>query len=378
MLTHRIYDLVQAIPSNVNLFAGGHGIEPLQVDWNSLEINRLARASYDPAFAWAYAVAFAEAKEPLPTLVTEPAMAIREAYEYLLTGKCGDNLRWALVLRQDPMKCALLHALLIMPSVTLEQIAGIVSMPVAVVKLYSELWFDVRDRLDDKIYIANIVWPKTRLVAFRKDYLTTLKPEELLLRVAQEGDLDGVLELFGGAPAGNRPSEEELKERLRAHILHVTWLLVQGGIYFQDLPVIRSAFKIIAASKRAGKRARRASSTWVASTDLPTMGEAVLEAVKAMPVESDSAQSQLPKGPLAGKWFKSSHGSHSSHSSHERQPSVAGPERKTTIVWVGTSHGMRPADAEARPQGDSEMFTEILPGVTDRAARFNEVAIGTK
>ena len=137
MKTTRIHRLVEVIPPSINLFAGAHGVQPLQESWDCLEIHRLARALYDPAFAWAYAVAFAEAKMPLPALVNESS--ILEAYRFLRYGPCSDSLRGALVLREEPLKLkrGLLEALLLVaPALPIERLGELTGESKEAVQLY--------------------------------------------------------------------------------------------------------------------------------------------------------------------------------------------------------------------------------------------------
>jgi len=143
----------------------------------------------------------------------------------------------------------------------------------------------VRDRLDDRPFIANIVWPKTRQVTFQPDYLKTATPEELLLRAAHEGDLEVVMNLFGAVSAGNRPTEDELKKLLRIRVLEEAWRAVQSGGVHQDLPVLRHAIKIVVADEKAARRAeegRGKAEAWSATAVNLTPGGSVLETAKTM------------------------------------------------------------------------------------------------
>ena len=386
MKTSRIHRLVEAIPQRVHIFTGAHGVHTLQRAWDCPEIHRLARALYDPAFPWAYASAFADAKLPLPALVHEPA--IREAHGYLTTGRCSDDLRGALVLRAEPLKLkrGLLEALLLIaPAIALERIGEFTCESVGTIKIYEALFFSVRDRANDLCYRANIAYPETRQVEFQKDYLAKVDPCDLLKRAALGGDVDAVMELMGVLPSGRQLSDQEYTRIVKTKILSEAAWLAEAGLIHQPLRVFDLAVKLINASERAAARAQAAATrvpTLSVATAAPAPGWSLLQSVKAT-LANDQAKARSAKTKLAtslitrSRSSQSSRSSRSSWSSREGQPPISCPKRQTTL-WVGSSNRMRTADTELFPQGARDALQENLLGTTDRSTRLTEELVITE
>ena len=285
MVAQDIKEIIAIIPDDMPLYASVTQLTNDQAVKNQLYVKRAACALFDPAFGWKYAKALAQHKGRISSRAIRTS--IPDAVNYLTHGSRNHDLHDALMFREDcmRMKRALLEALLIMPSVPLEQISKLTCMSVKAITVYSQLWFDVRDRLDDQCYVASIVWPRTRQVSLQPDYLATATPEELLLRAAHEGDLNVVLALFGAVSAGKQIPEEELRRLLQVRILEEAWFVVQAGGIHQDLPILRQAMKLITASNKAEARAQaapRVVGAWTASTRVPAPSVSVLSQATAM------------------------------------------------------------------------------------------------
>jgi len=290
MKTSRIHELINVIPPQVHIFSGTHGMEPLQRTWDCRQIQQLAQALNDPQFPWAYAGAFADGKLPLPPLVNESA--ILEAYAFLSYGVCSDDLRGALVLREEPRKLArgLLEALLLVtPTLPLKRIGELCCLPEKVVECYEALFFLVRDRADDLCYRATIAYPNTRQVEFQKGYLAQVDPCDLLKRAAVRGGEDVVLELMGAMTSGRHPSEAEYARIVETNILSEAAWLAEAGLIHQPLRIFDLAIKLIKASKKGSSRAQSAHGAvgeWTAASAQPKPQISVLAAAKAALAEN--------------------------------------------------------------------------------------------
>lgn len=295
MQPSRIQKLIDFVPPNIPLYACIAGGTKDDGALNQLFIERSAHALTDPAFRWNFAVAFAEATQPLPVLADS---GIDRAHLFLTTGWCDEHLRAALVVREPAMQLKrwLLHALLIMPAVTLDRIGELTSLPVEAVKLYAELWLDVRDRLDDICFIGGLVWPKTRLASWQTDYFATVQPEELLLRAAHNGDLNVVLELFGALHERDQVPAEELIRMLRLNILSEASIVAEvGGVHSADVPVLDRAMQLLTAPQErqasvANTERPKSAASW------PVPGQTLLERAQAMLATNASQQFELTGG----------------------------------------------------------------------------------
>lgn len=277
----RIHTLLKAVPPHVKLYE----TQDTAPDANPL-CTRLAWAETSADFPWTYAAAFAACKTILPAAVTEPA--IREAYGYLIGGKCSESLRGALVLRTVPMKLkrGLLEALLLVsPALPLERIGELTCLPVDLVEIYEALFFSVRDRADDVSFLANIAYPNTRTVEFQKDYLTNVDPCDLLKRAALRGGLDVVMELMGVLTSGTTLNDAELARILKTNILAEAAWLAQAGCVHQKLPILDRAMKLITADIKASSRAQAPATRVMAQPAAaisPAPAFSVLEAARAV------------------------------------------------------------------------------------------------
>jgi len=379
MKISRILELVKAVPPHVTLYDPGLYGAPYEAI-HRRKICAIAYAQASPCFPWDYAVAFAVAKQPLPSVVTEPA--IRQAYEFLTTNACHDSLRDALVLREPPMSLqrGLLEALfLVDPALPLERICELACLPAETIKIYGSLFFDLSDRRDDAMFICGLVYPDTRQVEFQADYLDTVDPSDLLKRAAYRGGLQVVLELAGALASGNKPTRKELIRILQTDIMAEAAWLAKAGLVHQPLPIFDLASKIIVADiKATALAAVAANAAWqpLAGT---TTGLSVLEAAKAAVINAKSP-TRPQKVPLKAIWISpsqsshSSHGSHSSHRPHERQTSITGSESQTAR-WLWPTDGMRTADTVALSDRQGHALVENSLGQADCAVRETESSI---
>ena len=297
MLPKIIAQLVDSIPADMRPYAAEASMTDVVGAGGNMLIVNYAYAMMDPAFGWKYAMAFAKATKPLPAVVSEPY--IRAAHDYLISGKCSDNLLGTFALREESMKLArgLLEALLLVaPAMPLERIGELCCLPVAMIEKYEALFFSVRDRADDLCYRAAIAYPKTRQVEFQPDYIATVDPCDLLKRAAVRGGVDVVLELFGAVTSRSSLTDKELARILRTNILAEAAWLAQAGMIHQPLRIFDRALRLINSSERAVARAQEAATRVAAHAPAASSkpGFAVLQRVGAM------LESRKPK--LSYKW----------------------------------------------------------------------------
>jgi hypothetical protein len=217
---------------------------------HAVEINRAAYALLDPAFPWLFTMAFINMKKPLPLEVDENHM--RQAYEYEFRNFHDPRIFNALLFRHPhwrPRK-NLLEALLIIPSLSLADIARLTDTDLAAVQMYENLFFSVRDRLTDKKYINDIVYPQTRMVEHRPNYFLTEDPGHLMLRAAYNYGLEAVLEIYGITTELEEMPSELYARKLKSRLMAKSFSIAQsGGINQTNLPVMNHAFKLLLAAE---------------------------------------------------------------------------------------------------------------------------------
>ena len=380
MDTKQISQLAELIPTEVKLYAGDGQPTTNPHTIQNRFIENVAHALIDPAFGWKYATAFAASKLPLPSSVF--SFSIRRAWDYVMMGHCCEDLRDALILREEPMKLkrALLEALLIIPTLTLGLIAELTGVSVAAVKIFTELWFDVRDRMNDVCFIANIVYPQTRQVELQADYWKTVTPEQLLLRAAHNTDsVEVVLELFGEVSTRARVPVKELKKLIRYNLLAEATFIIQLGGCHQELPILTRVVKLITADIKAAARVTASPQAWQpAIATSPVLEWSVLEAVRAVLVEQHTT-SRFQKRHQNEKVQNSSQrslASSSSQSSLESQIPVTILECQTT-VWFGATNRVRSTNSEVLPDNGSNVPVEDTLRVADHRPCLTECPVVT-
>ena len=156
-----IHSLVDTLPNNNGLYRTNPLIDP-GIAWADM---LKVYAENDPAFAWKFVNECVTLKMELPALVTSSAM--RQAYDYLIHGRCSRDFKVATLLRVPNAsgKQWLIRGLLIDCNFPLAETAKYMCMSLNAVHIYEELFFSVRERFDDVGYIVNhIVYPTTRQV----------------------------------------------------------------------------------------------------------------------------------------------------------------------------------------------------------------------
>jgi hypothetical protein len=127
--------------------AGVHSL-PLEV--------RFHIALADPALGWHLALSYADAGLPLPAGLSE--CAIQRAYQFLRDPYRRDVhvLRAQDLTRPENQSSRDLLRALLLCNTTLEQVAQDCGLPVGVVELFEALFWNCRDRLQERVYLARI------------------------------------------------------------------------------------------------------------------------------------------------------------------------------------------------------------------------------
>jgi len=252
MFKSRIYALVETIPPAAKIYT-----EPKPVDGkdkppteSEVIINRRAHALLDPAFPWHYAEAFAQLKQPLPGLVDEPW--IKMAYDHILGRAINDDINEAQIFQHPKWetKRGFLESLLLLPDLRLDEVAGHAGISGITVLVYATLFFNVRDRLSDKLFMNELCYADARLVEFQPEYWNNAAPRDLMLRAAFNGDLQTVLDIFGAKTSPEAKPAETLAKRVKERILAGADFVVRAGGANSKVPVLDSARKLIVATEK--------------------------------------------------------------------------------------------------------------------------------
>jgi hypothetical protein len=271
MIKARINELVDTIPTKSKIYS-----EPADhAGTADLMINRRAHALLDAAFPWKYAQAFAQLRKLLPPIVTE--FYIRTAYDHLLGRVTNGDINEALIIQHPrwTTKRGFLEALLLFPNLRLDEVAAHVGISVSTVIVYEQLFFNVRDRLYDELFVNEICYPDTKLIEYRSEYWETVEPRDLIFRAAYNNDLDTVLHIFGSRKPSAEQSSDVSAKNVKERILAGADFVVRAGGVNSQIPVLDAARRIIVAGEKATANQNRNAPSDALSDVGMTYGESI-------------------------------------------------------------------------------------------------------
>ena len=197
---------------------------------------------------------FMDAKLDLPIAIHDQALV--RANWYLRTDCADDAMKRVLwIAHPQNHRRALLNAYLVCEDISLESIANRMRLSVEVVGLYSDLFFDIRQRQDEAL-LAELVYPEGRLPQLLGK--TVKQPaEQTMLQLAYDY---GVKEFerfaFPNRNNGQAESLASMAQKLEQRIFFDAMMLARmGGLNDSKLPVMKLANDLFCAKKK--RRARR-------------------------------------------------------------------------------------------------------------------------
>jgi len=254
MNAERIRQLNDCLPPQAALYPNADP-SPSVCAAHDQVINRAACALMDPSFPWNFAMAFVKLKLPLPAEAREPYLiqayafagdvrqSARKIYRHLVEARTFLHPAWA-IHRQ------FLEALLIIPDLPLKEIAALTGTHLYTVQIYESLFFHVRDRMEDKLYINHLVYPANRYAAIadRKH-----DADHTMIQAAYNSGVDAVLRIYGARRESEVPMTPKMyawkfNTQVLAEALH---LAETGGLNQADSPVLKHVFKVLGAAGKA-------------------------------------------------------------------------------------------------------------------------------
>ena len=215
------------------------------------ESERRTSALVDPMFGWRYIKSLVYARQPLPITVTEPTLWRAYRYE---TSKHQDSTIFDAITLQHPKMCFsrnVVKACLLIPDMPCEEIARHVSIEPEAIEAYAQLFWNVRDRMDEKFYIPSLVYPQGRVAQMTRAIdMANLDSGQFLLQAAFELGRDALFYWAGfKTETGEKLSNDQAARELRQAILRNANVLAQLGLLNQDLPAIKDAIRLLRNSK---------------------------------------------------------------------------------------------------------------------------------
>ena len=205
-----------------------------------------ALASIDPAFGWNFLRALKADDRALPQIVMHPQL--RQANAYL--DGADDEIMDEVLSIAHPINTTrrnLLKGLLVSTDVTLAGIARFMRMPLEAARLFDQLLFNVRDRMNEPDYLAQIINPGG--IVLNPD---TDNEELLLLQAGSHFGAQEVIRLAQIQPVGSTKSLSVLRDNIEREILdRAATCSRYGGEQAFNSPAMNSALKLLVAEKRS-------------------------------------------------------------------------------------------------------------------------------
>ena len=181
------------------------------------------------------------------------------------------DARGAFELHRDRQsrRAILLECMLVRGEYDYPSIAKKLRITEATVQIYGTLFWNVRDRLEDRIYINMLVYPESRQVELVPGYAQKEHPRNLALRITVASGLDAAEEYLGVGSEGSEGSEATEPKRveqaaaLAARILSTGNFLAKMGFLHQKLPALTAALRVLRLQRSGGAQpmASRANAT---------------------------------------------------------------------------------------------------------------------
>ena len=183
-----------------------------------------------------------------------------------------------------------IEALILSYDSSFAEIASKTGWSERVISAYEKLFFNIRDRLQDHLFLAQVAYPHTRIVETYPDYISNEDIGRLLRRIGHNNGIDHVLHFAGvKSELVSLLSSHDTPHKLEGTIMANGYLLARNG-WLNDAKaeVIRSSRMFLAAAKQGGEKSEEQDPFLSASQSL--MGELTrvkrTEALNAMTVRA--------------------------------------------------------------------------------------------
>jgi hypothetical protein len=216
---------------------------------------------------------------------------IREAYDHA-TGRIQNDDILEARMFQHPRwesKRGFLEALLLLPDLRLDEVAARIGISVSVVMVYENLFWNVRDRLQDNCFMSAIAFPNTRLVEFKSDYWETANPRQLMIRSGFNGDFDAIMQIFGSRAKSDELSVQASANSFKSCVLAEADFVIRAGGANSKMPLLETARKLIEANDKNTGRSRQSQADEMGLTaiGLTDPGASILEHLRLANDDSD-------------------------------------------------------------------------------------------
>lgn len=276
----RIKQLAWYMPENNRVLAGDEpGVDMVGLTLpDGMAIAHYLNCYRNLKFGWDFCASLVRNDLPMPGNIDGDDMLLWRAYQFM-KGNPDSIVASALQLTAPSMEsmATQIQAMLIHPSMTYEEVSRAFTIPIETVACYEKLFFNVMDRRADAKFIAQVVYPRTRLVEMFQDYLQNEGMGNLILRA---GFNNGPADVSYYAGLSDSPftglSANEAASKLESAIMANGFLMARSGFInqAQNAIGIMHSRQVLQAAKAGGEQS-------VSTSNFQTIGASILDQITA-------------------------------------------------------------------------------------------------
>lgn len=216
-------------------------------------VQAYSQAMSDPMFGWQFVKTFLDSEKNIPIAVTESTLLRAYCFHRYNNGDRDLRMAFQLKTRAEKNRMIMLQCMLLLEKLSLEHIAGELSLSLDTVRIYADLFWNVRDRLRDNVYINSLIYPDSTQVLWVKDYHQNEDPLHISLRAAYHYGMDTVKSFLGIANQTSEYEPENHAKTLEAQVLSTASHSARLGLLHQkDVASIDSGRLMVQSSKLGG------------------------------------------------------------------------------------------------------------------------------
>jgi hypothetical protein len=264
MTFERIQELTQYIPEDSE-----YCNEILGHTKQITTVNKFIRSYKDVAFAYHFVKTLVDKEKPLPAFIDEPELY--DTYQFLRYNAYKPNVVFAISLTHPSNKSMedVIKAFIITDE-PFDKLAEITGIPEEVIRLYEKLFFNVRDRKKEALFIANTVYPNTRMVELMDNYTRNEDFGKMLMRSAYNNGIEDAMYFSGLKIESFINSDQtlavEMAKKLETAILANGYFIARNGYLNSKTSGIGHAKGLLIAAKQSGMDNSKEDTEGVAGT----------------------------------------------------------------------------------------------------------------
>lgn len=251
MTFNRIQELVQYLPDNSSYFN-----EILGYTDQITTVNKFVKAYKDLQFGFHFVKSLADSDSAFPAVVDE--YILNDAFQFLKYNAYKPDIVFAISITHPSNKTLedSIKAFLVTDE-SYASLAKLTGLSEEVIRAYEQLFFNIRDRKQEALFIANTVYPDSRMVEIMDNYIKNEDPGKILMRSAYNNGIEDAAYFSGlktdSILSNNDISSLELAQKLETALMANALYLCRNGFISQKSSGISHAKSLLIAAKQGGQ-----------------------------------------------------------------------------------------------------------------------------